>query len=754
MKSFALLSVSVAALMLTSCDALPRSDHSGASAPGAEIAAPQIEAVPPRAERRDDVIEQLGRTRNDPYSWIKDPDWQTVMQEPEVLQADIRAYLEAENAYTDAALLAPSEALRDTLFEEMKGRVKEDDSSVPMKDGPFAYFVKYREGGQHPLRMRVPVDPETGEITGDEEILLDSDAMAEGLSYFRMAGVAHSPDHSRIAYTVDDQGSEFYTLRIRDLATGTDTDTVIENTYGSFVWADNETIFWIERNENNRPSAIYRRELATGADTLVYEEADPGYFLSLGQSLSGDWIMLGAGDHTTSELRLVPASDPTAEPILVAERQQGLEYDFAQWGDRWVIRTNRDDAKDYKLMTAPIDAPQMENWEELIPHRPGVLLLDMAAKRDHLVRLERADGLPRIVIGNRDGEEHEIAFDEAAYSLGFSSGFEYDTTRLRFSYESPSTPEQTFDYDMASRERVLRKTQEVPSGHDPARYVVERLMAPAHDGETVPVTILRLAETPVDGSAPLYLYGYGSYGATIPASFSTTRLSMVDRGFIYAIAHVRGSMAKGYQWYEDGKLDKKVNTFKDFISAAEALTAQGYGAPGNIVAEGRSAGGLLMGAVSNMAPEMFAGIVAGVPFVDVLNTMSDAELPLTPPEWPEWGNPITDEAAYDTILAYSPYDQVTDRDYPPMFITGGLTDPRVTYWEPTKWVAKLRHEAPNGGPYFLHINMEAGHAGSSGRFDRMKELARDYAFALSAVGHPDASPLPAPSAPAPASVDE
>ena len=389
---------------------------------------------------------------------------------------------------------------------------------------------------------------------------------------------------------------------------------------------------------------------------------------------------------------------------------------------------------DFKVVKAPIETPGRENWEEVIPHRPGTLVLGLDPYRDHLVRLERANALPRIVVREREsGEEHTIAMDESAYDLGLGSG-EYDSTVMRYEYASPARPDQVFDYDMASRERTLRKTREVPSGHNPDDYVVERIMAPAWDGEEIPVTMLRRADTPVDGSAPLLLYGYGSYGMTIPASFSTSRLSLVDRGFIYAIAHIRGSQAKGYQWYLDGKLDKKENTFKDYVSAGRYLVDNGYGSAGRVVGHGGSAGGLLMGAAANMDPELFGGIIAAVPFVDVINTMSDESLPLTPPEWPEWGNPITDGAAYDTIMAYSPYDNVGDKPYPAMLITGGLSDPRVTYWEPSKWAAKLRYEAPEGGPYFLRINMDAGHGGSTGRFEGLKETAIEYAFALASVG--------------------
>ncbi|WP_169712593.1 S9 family peptidase [Henriciella aquimarina] len=689
--------------------------------------------TPPVAKREDVTIEQVGRTRTDAYQWMKDENWQQVMRDPSVLRQDIREYLEAENAYTKAALEDPTEGLRETLLKEMRGRIKEDDSSVPAKDGPWAYYVRYREGGEYPIFARKPAS-QAFAADAAETVLFDGDKEAEGESYFSIRGMDNSPDHKRLAYAIDTQGSEYYTISVRDIETGETVGTPIEGTYGSFEWgAGSDLLYWVERDEMGRPTAVFQRNLETGEDIEIYREADPGFFVGVGKTESEDFIMIETGGHTSGEVYVFPADARTPEPKLVAPRNEDEEYSVTHWNDAFYILTNADGAVDFKVMKAPIDAPGRENWEEVIPHRPGTLVLGLDAYKDHLVRLERENALPRIVIRAREsGEEHTIEMDEAAYDLGLGAG-EFDSTVMRYEYASPARPDQVYDYDMATRERTLRKTREVPSGHTPEDYVVERIEAPAWDGETVPVTILRRTDTPVDGSAPLLLYGYGSYGITIPASFSTSRLSLVDRGFIYAIAHVRGSQAKGYQWYLDGKLKKKTNTFKDYVSAGRYLVDHGYGAEGRVVGHGGSAGGLLMGAVSNMDPELFGGIIAAVPFVDVLNTMSDESLPLTPPEWPEWGNPITDEKAYDTILAYSPYDQVADKDYPAMLITGGLSDPRVTYWEPAKWAAKLRHEAPDAGPYFLRINMDAGHGGSTGRFEGLKETAIEYAFALAAV---------------------
>ena len=416
-------------------------------------------------------------------------------------------------------------------------------------------------------------------------------------------------------------------------------------------------------------------------------------------------------------------------------RETGVQYDLEEGGDIFFILTNSGDAKDFRIMTAPVSDPREENWSELVAHEPGRLILSVMGFRDHLVRLERKDGLPRIVVRERgSGEEHIVAFDEEAYSLGLAGSYEYDTDTIRFSYSSMTTPAQVFDYDMRTRERVLLKTQEVPSGHDPQDYVTRRLMAPAPDGELVPVSLLYRRDTPLDGSAPCLLYGYGSYGIAIPASFNTNCLSLADRGFVYAIAHIRGGKDKGYGWYEDGKREKKTNTFTDFIAAARHLAAEGFTAHDRIVAQGGSAGGMLMGAVANMAPADFAGIVAEVPFVDVLNTMLDASLPLTPPEWPEWGNPIESQDDYKTIAAYSPYDNVSAQAYPPILAVAGLTDPRVTYWEPAKWVARLRERKTGVSPVLFKINMDAGHAGASGRVSRLEEIAYGYAFALKVTG--------------------
>ncbi len=688
----------------------------------------------PKAEQRPATVTWHGIALEDPYAWLRDDRWQEVMRDPSKLAPDIRAYLEAENAYTQAAL-AQTAALRDKLFEEMKGRIKQDDATVPAPHGPYAYFSRFVPGGQYAQLCRSPRDG------GEAAVLLDGNKEADGEAYWSLGGSAHSPDHRLLAYGVDNKGSEYYTVRIRDLGTGNDLDDEIPETSADIAWAqDSRTLFYVKLDDNHRPRKVYRHVLGTPAssDVLVYDEPDPGFYVSLGETQSSRYLTVVAHDHDTSEIYLIDASHPEADLRLVAARDPGHEYSIEHHDGEFVILTNSGGAEDFRIVTAPVSAPEQESWKELVAHKPGRLILDMVAYADHLVRLERENGLPRIVVRRfADGAEHNVAFDEEAYSLGLSHGFEYQTTTVRFSYSSMTTPARIYDYDVQTRDRVLRKEQEVPSGHDPEAYVTRRLMAPAHDGETVPVSLLYRKDTPLDGSAPVLLYGYGSYGISMPASFSTARLSLVDRGFVYAIAHIRGGKEKGYRWYTDGRLEKKTNTFKDFISAGEHLAAEGFTRRGNIVAQGGSAGGMLMGAVANMAPDLFLGLIANVPFVDVLNTMLDKDLPLTPPEWREWGNPIESAEEFASIRAYSPYDNVAAKDYPHIFAIAGLTDPRVTYWEPAKWVARLRELNTSENLVLLRTNMEAGHGGASGRFESLKETALEYAFALLITGRAD-----------------
>jgi oligopeptidase B len=686
---------------------------------------------PPLAEKRPLRDSHHGIERIDDYAWLRADNWQEVMRNPAALPADVRAYLEAENAFTEQAM-ADTDALQDALFKEMKGRIKEDDSTVPSPDGPYAYFTSYVTGGQHPRLCR---EPRAG---GEAKILLDGDALAAGKAYFSLGAIAWSHDHKRLLYAFDDKGSEFFKVKVRDLETGADLADEVPDMEGQPVWDGEGLSFYYTRvDEHRRPLQVFCHRVGTDPkdDQLVYQEPDAGFFTRAGQSQDRRFLIIGAGDHETSEVRLLDLHAPQNGLRLVAPREVNHDYQVEHHEGRLIILTNEKGAEDYKLVEAPLDRPGREHWRDLVPHKPGRLILDVACFKDYLVRLEREDGLPRIVVRRfSDGDEHAIAFAEEAYSLTMSEGYEYETEMLRFTYSSMTTPRQVFDYNMRTRERTLRKTQEVPSGHDPEQYITRRVFAPAWDGETVPVSLLYRKDTPLDGSAPCLLYGYGSYGFAMPAGFSTNAFSLVNRGFVYAIAHIRGGKDKGYRWYKDGKLGKKTNTFKDFISAGRYLAAQKFTSEGRIVAMGGSAGGMLMGAVANMAPSLFAGIIAHVPFVDVLTTMLDETLPLTPPEWPEWGNPIESAEAYRTIAAYSPYDNVRAQAYPSILATGGLTDPRVTYWEPSKWVAKLRATKTDSNLLLLKINMDAGHAGASGRFDRLKEDALAYAFALKVTG--------------------
>jgi oligopeptidase B len=686
---------------------------------------------PPRAARRPNIATWHSVELVDDYAWLKAANWQDVMREPTVLDPEIRAYLDAENAYCEAQL-AETRGLQDDLFREMRGRLKEDDSSVPAPDGPFAYYTGFIAGGQYPLVSR---RARTG---GDETVLLDGNVEAEGKPYWDLGGFQHSPDHRLLAYACDDKGSELYTIRFRDLATGQDLPDSIPDTRGGIVWAnDSKTVFYVRLDEHHRPLLVYRHVVGTPVedDVLVYTEKDIGFYVAISSTQSAKFVIIDAHDHQTSEARLIDADAPLSEPRVVEPRKVGHEYSVEHHGDKLIITTNSRGAEDFRVVETPVTATGMANWQEIIPHRPGCLVLDTILYRQHMVRLERENGLPRIVVRRlADGDEHVIDFPEEAYSLGISPGYEFDTTTTRFVYSSMTTPAETYDYDMQTRERTLRKRQQVPSGHNASDYVTRRLYAPAPDGEMVPVSILYRKETPLDGSAPVLLYGYGAYGISIPASFSTTRLSLVDRGFIYAIAHIRGGKDKGYHWYTDGKLTHKVNTFTDFIAAGEYLVDQGLTKRGRIVANGGSAGGMLMGVVANMAPDLFLGIIADVPFVDVLNTMLDKDLPLTPPEWPEWGNPITNHQEFEIIHSYSPYENVEAKAYPHIFAYGGLTDPRVTYWEPAKWVARLREKNTSDNLILLKINMEAGHGGASGRYEQLREMAADYAFALKIAG--------------------
>lgn len=701
----------------------------------------------PRPAKIPFRIEQLGQVRVDDYHWMKDENWQAVLRDPALIKPEVKAALDAENAYS-AAMLEGTKALQETIFAEMKGRIKEDDASAPSPDGPFEYYSRYVIGAQHPIIARRPrteapfgtVLPTVEATSAVEEILLDEEtranaAKAEGFDFYETSDAQHSPDHALFAWGEDTQGSEYFTIYVRDLKSGEILPNPVQSSNGGFTFSpDSQWLFWVWRDENSRPAKIFRRPARGGEDVMIYEEADEGFFLSIGTLSSDRYISIGTGNHETSETWLIPADDPMAMPVCVEPRHEGIQYDIDHWDDRFIIRTNADEAIDFKLMVSTAPQPSRATWSDLVPYRPGVYITGAGVFKRHMVRSERVNANTRIVITRKsDMSEHVIAVAEEAYSLGISGGYEYDTNILRYGYTSPTTPAQTFDYDMDTRQQVLRKTQVIPSGHNPADYVARRLYATAPDGEQVPVTVLMKAGTPLDGRAPLLLYGYGSYGMSMDPGFSIRSLSLVNRGWVYAIAHIRGGSEKGYGWFLDGRKDKKTNTFSDFIACAESLCEAGYGTKGRIVAYGGSAGGMLMGAVANLRPDLWAGVIGAVPFVDVLNTMSDVSLPLTPPEWPEWGNPLEDRVAYDYIRSYSPYDNIDAKPYPPVLATGGLSDTRVTYWEPMKWIAKLREKSTSGAPMLLKINMDAGHGGASGRFDFLKEIAFDYAFAIWAM---------------------
>jgi oligopeptidase B len=679
--------------------------------------------TPPVAATRAHSFTRHGVTVEDPYAWLKDPNY------PEVTDPDVLAYLEAENGYFEAQM-APHQALVDRLYEEMKARIKEDESSVPQKDGDYLYWTAFETGGQYRLWWRKPV------AGGPDELLLDEPALAEGKEYFRLGAFAISNDARLLAYAIDDNGSERFTIHVKDLASGALLPDTIPGMLSDIVWSadDSGFLYGLANKEWRTDNARFHR-LGTdpAEDVELFHEDDEGYRVAVGETSDRRWIVISTGDHVTSEVRLLPATDPFAAPILVAPRQEGREYDVDAHGDTLFIHTNDTDPM-WRLVTAPITAPT--EWTERIAPSPHFYMTGVDCFRDYLVVEGREDGLDQIEIHSYDpaAAPRRIAFPEASYTAGIGDNPEFDTQVLRLGYESMVTPGTVYDYDVASGALTVLKVQEIPSGYDGERYATERLKITARDGTEVPVSIVYPRDFPRDGSRPLFLYAYGAYGHAIPPGFSTGRLSLLDRGFAYAIAHIRGGDDLGQQWYHDGKLEKRANTFTDFVDVARGLIAGGWTSAGRIAVAGRSAGGELMGAVVNSDPELWGAVIADVPFVDVLNTMLDETLPLTPGEWPEWGNPIEDEAAFHLIRGYSPYDNVRAQAYPPLFISGGLNDPRVTYWEPAKWAAKLRATKTDDNLLLLKTNMGAGHGGKSGRFESLREAAEEHAFVLWQLG--------------------
>ena len=675
----------------------------------------------PVARRKPHSFTRHGVTVEDPWAWLKDPGY------PEVKDPEILGYLDAENAYFEAAM-SPRAALVETLFEELKGRVKQDDASVPATDGDWLYWWAFRPGEQYRRWYRKPVKG------GADELLLDEPALAEGKDYFRLGAMDVSPDGRLLAYSIDDNGSERFTARIRDLSTGALLPDVIPGTLGPLLWtADSKGLLYGLVNENWRidVAKLHRVGAPVHEDAELYRERDEGFQVRLSRTQSRRFLILSTGDHVTTEVRLLPADDPAAAPLLVSPRQPGREYEVEEHDGALPIRAN-DTHPNFRIVSASLDAPG--EWSEVIAASDHFYIRGLTAFSDFYVVSGREDGLDQILLRDYAGGQKRIDFPEASYAAGLGSNAEYAVAKLRLSYQSMVTPPTVYDYHLATGRLETLKVQEIPSGYDASRYATERLTITARDGTKVPVSIVYTRGFAKDGSGPLHLYGYGAYGLAIPPGFSTNRLSLLDRGFAYAIAHIRGGDDLGYRWYLDGKLEKRTNTFNDFVDVAKGLIEAGYARPGRISISGGSAGGELVGAVMNQAPELWGAAVAHVPFVDVLNTMLDESLPLTPGEWPEWGNPITDPEAFALIRGYSPYDNVEARAYPPLLITAGLNDPRVTYWEPAKWAAKLRATKTDANILLLKTNMGAGHGGKSGRFEHLREDAEEQAFILWQLG--------------------
>ncbi|MFL6774775.1 MAG: S9 family peptidase [Sphingomicrobium sp.] len=676
---------------------------------------------PPKAEQRPYSYERHGVTIEDPWHWLRDPKY------PEVDDPGILSYLKAENSYFEN-WKAQHQGLIDQLFEEMKGRVKEDESSVPIRDGDWLYWWAFRTGAQYRTWYRKPVGG------GDDQVLLDEPIEAEGREYFRLGALEVSPDGELLATLADYDGSERFELRIRDIATGKDVETVTKVGIGQPVWtSDSSGVLFCEVNDNWRSyrARFHRLGCPLEEDITLYEETEElGFSVGIGKSHDRSTIFVATGDNATSEVRFVAAEDPTQPLTLISRRKPNREYHVdAAHGKLW-IHTN-DDHVNFRLAVA--DPADPEAWETVIGGSDRVYLTGATAYRDHLAISSRVDGLDQLVLRTYGGQETRIPFEEASYSAFFMGNPEFAPDAYRLGYSSMVTPTTVYDYHPDSGRLEVLKVQEIPSGYDSSQYATERLIVDARDGVKVPVSIVYRKGFEKNGEGKLFLYAYGAYGHAIPPTFNSNRISLLDRGWACAIAHIRGGDDLGYKWFLDGKLTKRTNTFNDFVDVAKGLVAAKFTKPGCIAINGGSAGGELMGAVINSDPELFGAAVADVPFVDVLNTMLDDTLPLTPGEWPEWGNPITDKTAFDYIRSYSPYDNVRAQAYPPLLITGGLTDPRVTYWEPAKWAAKLRATKTDMNPLFLKINMGAGHGGKSGRWEKLHEVAETYGFILTQV---------------------
>jgi oligopeptidase B len=661
----------------------------------------------------------------DNYSWIKQKDWKEVILNPNKLNAEVKKYLDEENLFKENQLKDIKD-IEKKLFEELKSKIKNEDNSVPKKDGDYFYGYKYNKNSEYPIYYRKNI------TKNSEEIILDCEKKSKTHTYFNVASISHSHNHKSVAYNIDTNGSEYFSIFVEDIDKKEILSPEIKNTTGDIIWSlDNNYIFYVGLDQNHRPTKVFKHKIGsdTNKDLLIYEEKDPSFFCSINLSKTKKYLFIRTADHETSEYLFINLQLNETTPVLFKKRIKKIEYDLEHHEKFFLISTNTDEAKNFKIMISHEQSYQ--KWEEFIAYEKDNLILDFILLKDWLVRLERTEGSENIIILNLNNkDQHKISFDEEAYNLSLDHGYEYETDTFRYSYSSPTTPKSIFDYDCKLKKQELKKTQEVPSGHNKDDYICKKIFATAHDNEKIPITILYKKGVKLDSNNYLLLYGYGSYGISIPSNFSTNRLSLVDRGIIYAIAHIRGGKEKGYEWYENGKLLNKKNTFLDFISCAKKLCEDKYTSPKKIIAQGGSAGGLLMGYIANESPDLFLGIIAQVPFVDICNTMLDEDLPLTVTEIPEWGDIKNDKKSFLYVKSYSPYDNVKKQNYPHMLVTGGISDPRVTYWEMTKWVAKLRENKTDNNLLLLHMNMTAGHSGASGRFDYLKEIAMEYGFVL------------------------
>jgi len=687
---------------------------------------------PPVAEKIKKELTTHDDTRIDNYFWMRLSDEQKNAENPDEQTQKVLDYLNAENTYK-TAMLKHTEGFQENLFQEIVGRIKQDDKTVPFKDNGYYYYTRYEEGQEYPIYCR-----KMGSLDAEEEIMLDVNELAKGYDYFSASGLSVSPDNKILAYGVDTVSRRRYTIMFKMLDTSEMLEDQIPNTTGRVTWAnDNKTVFFSRKNmETLRSERIMKHALGTNYqdDSEIYYEEDETFSCYVFKTKSKKYLMIGSSQTLSTEYRFLDADNPDGEFVVIQPRELNHEYDVDHYGDHFYFKTNLDGAKNFKLMKTPVTKTTKENWVDVIPHRDDVLFEGFEIFKEYLVLGERINGLRNIrVIRWDDNSEYYIEFDEEAYVARISVNPEFDTRILRFSYSSLTTPSSTFDFNMDTKERELLKEQEVLGGFDKNNYESKRFLATADDGTQVPVSVVYRKGIELEGDNPLLLGAYGSYGSSRDPSFSATRLSLLDRGFIYAIAHVRGGSEMGRYWYEEGKLLYKINTFSDFNDCAEYLIAEKYTNPDKLFAMGGSAGGLLMGAIVNMQPELYQGVVATVPFVDVVTTMLDETIPLTSGEWDEWGDPREKEY-YDYMLSYSPYDQVKAMDYPNMLVTTGFWDSQVQYWEPAKWVAKLRDIKTDNNLLLFHINLEAGHGGVSGRFRRYHETAMEYAFMLDLVG--------------------